>query len=218
LARTAYDIERSKLKLKGGLQDQYAAAFGGVNHFSFLSQYDNKVTSLTLRQPTSRALESQIVLIDSQVLRSPGEAIEAQSLQITQCNTLRLNYLHNIRTSVIPMAQALLSDNLEQFWSLFNEASKQKHQLGEAVLPSSIAHLFEYVMAQGALAGKVCGAGGGGFMLFALPNKMAGQIKENIRQTFNTDIVEVEIVQQGAQARTVQHNTPTLSLEPCVWT
>ncbi|KZN37631.1 hypothetical protein N474_05235 [Pseudoalteromonas luteoviolacea CPMOR-2] len=217
LARVAYDIERTKLKLKGGLQDQYAAAFGGLNHFSFLSQHDNKVTPLSLSQSTRQTLESQIVLINSQVLRSPGEAIEAQSLQIKQCNALRLNYLHNIRTSVIPMAQALLDADIEQFWSLFNIASEQKHQLGEAVLPSKVAHLFEFVIKQGALAGKVCGAGGGGFMLFALPNKTANQIKANIIRTFNTNIVQIEFVDHGAQAIRVQSNADSKTQESCIW-
>jgi D-glycero-alpha-D-manno-heptose-7-phosphate kinase len=217
LARTAYDIERTKLNLKGGLQDQYAAAFGGFNHFSFLSQYDNKVTPLTLSQTMRHVLESQIVLIDSQVLRSPGKAIEAQSLQIKQCNALRLNYLHNIRTSVIPMAQALIDEDIMQFWSLFNIACEQKHRLGEAILPSSIARLFEFVMEQGALAGKVCGAGGGGFMLFALPYDKANTIKAKIRHSYCSNIVQVKIVEQGAQAIKVKRNVEHLPQEPCVW-
>ncbi|MBU1619838.1 MAG: hypothetical protein KKH70_16435 [Gammaproteobacteria bacterium] len=217
LARTAYEIERTKLNLKGGLQDQYAAAFGGFNHFSFLSQYDNKVTPLTLSQTMRHALESQIILIDSQILRSPGQAIEAQSLQIKQCNALRLNYLHKIRTSVIPMAQALADEDIMQFWSLFNSACEQKHHLGEAVLPDSIAPLFRFVMEQGALAGKVCGAGGGGFMLFALPNDKSDIIKAKIRHSFFSHIVQIKIVEQGAQAITVKQQAEHLSQEPCVW-
>ncbi|KZN58838.1 hypothetical protein [Pseudoalteromonas luteoviolacea] len=217
LARTAYEIERTKLQLKGGLQDQFAAAFGGLNHFSFLSQYDNKVTPLELSQSTRHALESQIILIDSQILRSPGEAIEAQSLQIKQCNTQRLSYLHRIRTSVIPMAQALMKGNTIHFWSLFNMASELKHQLGEAVLPPNIGPLFEFTMKQGALAGKICGAGGGGFMLFALPKDGVNQLKEKIKQAFHTNIIQVKIVEHGAQAVTVKRNTKHKTQEPGIW-
>ncbi|MCF6438207.1 hypothetical protein L1077_02010 [Pseudoalteromonas luteoviolacea] len=206
LAETAYFIERNILKLKGGLQDQYAAAYGGLNLFKFANQHSHQVKNIALPTQAKMQLESQIVLIDSNITRTSEKAITTQSIDSPSNNAAKLQSLNKLKALVSPMFHALEHNDIALFWSLFNSASKHKHTLGEAVLPHTLNNIFANIMGAGALAGKVCGAGGGGFMMFAIAEHKLSTLKEQLGETHAQSMRHIKLVNHGAQALTLHHN------------
>lgn len=168
VASLAWHIERQDLGLKGGRQDQYAAAFGG---FNFIEFYGDGVVVNPLRiHPTSLCeLESNLLLCFTGATRAGDRIIDDQTQRYESSNEDALGGLRMQKDLAGAMKQALLLGRLSEFGDLLGTAWEQKKRMSPRISTPLIDEAYAEARAHGALGGKVTGAGGGGFMLFYCP-------------------------------------------------
>lgn len=166
IARLAYRIEREDLALSGGKQDQYAAAFGGFNFMEFLTDGNVIVNPLRVKRWIVDELESSIVLYYTGASRSSAAIIEEQKKNTSNGNTQAIEAMHRIKQSAIDMKRALLEGNMDGFARILGQAWEDKKKMATAISNSMIQKVFNVAFSAGAKAGKVSGAGGGGFIIF----------------------------------------------------
>ena len=166
IARLAYQVERIDLGLSGGKQDQYAAAFGGFNFMEFLPDGNVIVNPLRVKRWIVDELESSIVLYYTGASRSSAAIIEEQKKNTSSGNADAIEAMHRIKQSAIDMKRVLLEGNMEGFSKILGKAWEDKKKMATAISNSMIQDVFDKAFAAGATAGKVSGAGGGGFIIF----------------------------------------------------
>jgi D-glycero-alpha-D-manno-heptose-7-phosphate kinase len=166
VAHLAFEIERLDLGLSGGRQDQYAAAFGGINYMEFLSEDRVIVNSLRVDRNIRNELESSVVICFSGISRTSSTIIERQQDGIRAFNNETLSALHQLKTSAIEMKRSLLVGDIGSMAELLNGSWRAKRETADGVSNSRIDELVTLALENGALAGKVSGAGGGGFIFF----------------------------------------------------
>ena len=166
IARLAYQIERVDLALSGGKQDQYAAAFGGFNYMEFLPDGNVIVNPLRVKRWIVDELESSIVLYYTGASRSSAAIIEEQKKNTSSGKSDAVEAMHRIKQSAIDMKRVLLEGNMEGFSRILGKAWEDKKKMATAITNPMIQEAFDVAFAAGATAGKVSGAGGGGFIIF----------------------------------------------------
>ena len=174
-ARLAYEIERKDLALAGGKQDQYAAAFGGFNFMEFHQDDIVIVNPLKIKSWIVDELESSMVLYYTGRSRSSAAIISEQQKNTSSGNTVAIEAMHRIRQSSTDMKLALLKGDMAEFGRILGQAWEDKKKMAGAITNPVIQEAFDAAMAAGAVAGKVSGAGGGGFIMLMVPpiRKMA---------------------------------------------
>ena len=174
-ARLAYEIERKDLALAGGKQDQYAAAFGGFNFMEFHQDDIVIVNPLKIKSWIVDELESSMILYYTGRSRSSAAIISEQQKNTSSGNAVAIEAMHRIRQSSSDMKLALLKGDMAEFGRILGQAWEDKKKMAGAITNPMIQEAFETAMAAGAVAGKVSGAGGGGFILLMVPpvRKMA---------------------------------------------
>lgn len=166
VAHLAFEIERVDLALSGGKQDQYAAAFGGTNYIEFLS--DDRVIVNPLRVPSStlNELESSMVTAFSGQARKSADIIDQQKAGMVAHRTKTLDALLALKADAVEMKSEMLRGNVPGMAKVLERSWISKKATANSVSNTRIDELYEIAVANGALAGKVSGAGGGGFLMF----------------------------------------------------
>ena len=157
-------IEIEKLKMPIGYQDQFAAAFGGLNYFEFRAD-GNKAEPLRVAQETIIGLQSRLLLFFTGQSRDSTQILARQSENAKKPKTAALDALHAVRAMVAPMRRCLESGDLEKFGQLLHEGWEQKKKFASGVSNERVDHLYTTARNLGAIGGKLTGAGGGGFMM-----------------------------------------------------
>ncbi|MBR1769476.1 MAG: dehydrogenase [Bacteroidales bacterium] len=163
-ARLAYEIERIDLGLAGGKQDQYAAAFGGFNYMEFLTNDMVIVNPLKIKQWIKDELESSMLLYYTGASRSSAQIIDEQKNNTRKGNTRTIESLHKIKQSAKDMKQCILTGNITGFAEIMRQGWEDKKKLADSISNTMIDEIVSAAYANGALAAKVSGAGGGGFI------------------------------------------------------
>lgn len=166
VARLAFQIEREDLALSGGRQDQYAAAFGGINFIEFLAEDRVIVNPLRVSEAICNELESSLVICFSGVSRQSAIIIDQQTSGMRALDENTMTALHRLKGDALEMKRALLVGDIDRMAKILNDSWAAKKATSSAVSNDNLERLFDVAMAHGALAGKVSGAGGGGFMFF----------------------------------------------------
>jgi D-glycero-alpha-D-manno-heptose-7-phosphate kinase len=166
VARLAYEIERIDLKLEGGRQDQYAAAFGGLNFIEFLPGERVVVNPLRMRDADLKELESSLVVCFTGQSRASDAIIHEQVTSMHAKNAQTMEGMHRLKADAFDMKQALLQGDLSALAAILDRSWISKKRTAASITNSRIDHLYNVAKEHGALAGKVSGAGGGGFMTF----------------------------------------------------
>ena len=164
-SRLAYEIERKDLNLSGGKQDQYAAAFGGFNYMEFLQNDLVIVNPLKIKRWIVDELEASMVLYFTGASRSSAAIIDQQKKNTSSGNEKAIEAMHRIKRSAIDMKFALLKGDMQEFARILGEGWEDKKKMADAIPNPMIQNVFDTAMSAGALAGKVSGAGGGGFVM-----------------------------------------------------
>ncbi|WP_292229857.1 dehydrogenase [Brevundimonas sp.] len=169
LARLAFSIEREDLKLSGGKQDQYAAAFGGFNFMEFHDQ--DRVIVNPLRLPTGviRELEASLVLYYTGQSRSSAQIIETQREKVKIADQKSLSAMQQLKQEALDMKEALLTSDFDRIAATLRRGWEAKKATSSAISNTEIERILELALTQGAVAGKVSGAGGGGFLMILCP-------------------------------------------------
>ncbi|MBO4263205.1 MAG: dehydrogenase [Bacteroidales bacterium] len=178
IARLAYEIERKDLGLSGGKQDQYAAAFGGFNYMEF--QQDDRVivNPLKVKRWITDELEASLVLYFTGRSRSSAAIIDEQKRNTASGNARSLEAMHRIRQSAVDMKLALLKGDMEAFARILGQAWEDKKKMAGSISNPIIEEAFDVALRAGARAGKVSGAGGGGFIMFFVEPTRKKQVLE----------------------------------------
>lgn len=165
VARLAWEVERQDLGLKGGMQDQYAASFGGFNFIEFGAD-DVLVNPLRISPTTVLELESNLLLCFTGATRAGDHIIEDQTARYTSADEDAMSGLRMQAQLAGEMKEALLRGRLTHFGELMAVAWEYKKRMSERISTPTIDEAYAEACAHGAIGGKVTGAGGGGFMLF----------------------------------------------------
>jgi D-glycero-alpha-D-manno-heptose-7-phosphate kinase len=166
IAHLAFEIERTDAGLAGGRQDQYAATFGGVNFIEFLAQDRVIVNPLRIKNWIISEMETSLVLFDSGVSRSSARIIREQTDNLTGNRGTTLEAMHAIKEDAFRMKECLLKGDFTRLADCMRESWDAKKRLADNVSNSRIDEVIAGALAAGARAGKVSGAGGGGFITF----------------------------------------------------
>jgi D-glycero-alpha-D-manno-heptose-7-phosphate kinase len=169
VARLAYEIERLDLGLSGGKQDHYAAAFGGTNYIEFLTGGRVTVNPLRIPRELLNELETSLVVCFTGVSRRSEEIIDQQRAGMAQKTARTLDSLHQLKDDALEMKDALLQGDIPRMAAVLEHSWIAKKQTANGISTGKIEELHAIATAAGALAGKVSGAGGGGFMMFIVP-------------------------------------------------
>jgi D-glycero-alpha-D-manno-heptose-7-phosphate kinase len=173
IAWLAYKIERINLGMKGGYQDQWAAAFsGGVNYLEFRK---NKVfiEPLWLSESLMRRLEDNLLLFFIEPRKGDSgnvhEKLEARMKQKSKKDDILM--MLKRRENVLLTREALLKGDLKKFAELLNTEQKSKEILMKDLLTQKTKKIYDAALSNGAIAGKISGAGSGGCAFFVYDKK-----------------------------------------------
>lgn len=166
LANEAIHLERHLCKEAGGVQDQLAAAFGGLNHMRF-SDRGFDVTPLEISQERKLLLQNNLLLMFTGFTRFSGVVAKAQQNNISAT----LSQLHEMKAYVGAAEEILKSGDIDEFGRLLDRTWKLKRTLSDQISTDTIDRIYQRAMDCGALGGKILGAGGGGFMLLYVPQE-----------------------------------------------
>jgi len=169
LAHYAYEIERIDLKMAGGRQDQYAATFGGVNFMEFYQNEKVIVNPLRIPQEILQEWAFCTVLFYTDMQRNSGMIIEEQQQNVRNQRTESLEAMHNVKKEAYRIKNCLLRNELSEMGKALNMSWNSKKRMAHNITNPNIDRIYETAMANGALGGKISGAGGGGFMFFHCP-------------------------------------------------
>ena len=165
VARLAFDIERVDLALSGGKQDQYAATFGGFNFIEFEAHDRVIVNPLRIKPWIVHELESSMVLFFTGASRESAAIIQQQSESVGSGGDA-LEGMHVLKANAVRMKQALLLGDIGGVAALLEEGWQAKKRTSSVVSNPHIDEVYAGALRHGALAGKISGAGGGGFFAF----------------------------------------------------
>ncbi len=200
LAELAYRIERVDLGIPGGRQDQYAAAFGGmcVYHFG----RERVICEPVLTDPAALLeLESSLIIGyigDRRLLRY--HLMEDQVRRLKEGDTLR--YHDETRAFVDTAITLLRSQRIEDFGRLLHDAWEVKKAFSPHIAPPIVEEVYDIARRHGAWGGKITGAGGGGFMVFACPFERRLEL-EGILAEKGVQVRPFSFVTHGVQAWSV---------------
>ena len=166
LAELACSIEIDRLQEPIGKQDQYIASVGGITCFAF--HKDNSVTfaPLKISRETFHALEDNLLLFFTGFSRSASEILKDQHVKSQKNDTDMLNNLHFVKEIGYLSKDALESGNTDKFGELMHQHWEHKKKRSGGMSNQNIDTWYETALKNGAIGGKVVGAGGGGFLMF----------------------------------------------------
>lgn len=180
LAREACEIEIELLGEPIGKQDQYAAAYGGFNCIRFNSDESVTVSPIICKQDTRRALQGNLLLFYTGITRSASGILAEQNINIAKVDkTATMKKMVGLAND---LCEELRRNNVSVFGEILHENWLLKKQMASGVSTARIDGWYELAMKAGATGGKLLGAGGGGFLLFYVPQDRHEDVKSALSE------------------------------------
>jgi D-glycero-alpha-D-manno-heptose-7-phosphate kinase len=164
IAELAYRIERVDMGLAGGRQDQYAAAFGGFNFIEFHADA-TVVNPLRIRRDVLHELEYRLLLCYMGQTRQSASIIDRQTASYRRGERDVVRALDRLKQETLEMKKALLLGQVDAFGELLHQAWENKKKLDHGISTPHVDRLYQLARREGAIGGKMPGAGGGGYFL-----------------------------------------------------
>ena len=199
VARLAFEIERVELGLAGGQQDQYAAAFGGINFIEFLQGGRVIVNPLRFASAVVNELESSLVLCFSGRSRLSDSIIRDQTGRLSAGSTEALEAMHQLREDAVAMKQAVLHGDIGAIAAVLERSWLAKKRTAASVSTAQIEALEVLARANGAMGAKVSGAGGGGFMMFVVPTERRYRLIAALNEA-GAQAYPVKLTERGSES------------------
>lgn len=178
IAEIAFQAERLHLGIAGGWQDQYATAFGGFNFMEFTMD-QNVVHPLRVHPDVLLELEESLILCDTGIAHHSGD-IHTHQRKAMQAADVKRQVQANVELTYA-MRNHLLRGRLAEFGQSLHEAWQLKRQFSSMISNAAIDATYEAARQNGALGGKLLGAGGGGFFIFYSPPFLRHQLVEHLQ-------------------------------------
>ena len=172
LAAQACEIEIGRLKEPIGKQDQYIAAYGGLTCFNFLPDGKVEAWPLKVSDETRDNLEDNLLLFFTGYSRSASAILREQDTKSKSHDQTMIENLHFVKDLGLQSKTALEAGNLHGFARLMDVHWQRKKQRSGGMSNPKINGWYDLAMANGALGGKLIGAGGGGFLMFYAEDKV----------------------------------------------
>lgn len=199
IARLAYQIERVDAGLNGGKQDQYVATFGGFNFIEFYANDRVIVNPLRVKNWILCELEASLVLFYTGVSRMSALIIDEQSKNIKKNDEKSIQAMHQLKLDALSMKESILRGDFKTFGELLDTSWQAKKLTAHNISNNDIDNIYQTSKQVGAIAGKISGAGGGGFMmLYVEPTKRADVI--NALSGYNGTVYNCHFTKHGCQA------------------
>ena len=195
LAEIAIQIERNICNISGGFQDQYASAFGGFNYLESSIGKSDSITVHSLKIPNwiKAELTSRMLMLHVDRINDIEEIFSDMKGNNVE------NILLQMKNHTINLKNQLLKGKLDEFTKIFGELWDLKQKTSNKILPSNLKSIYDFAIKNGAISGKVSGAGGGGFFVFLCnPKKKGGLIRS--LQSMNSRVENVVFDELGAQS------------------
>ena len=164
LAEMATRVEIEKLQMPIGYQDQFAAAFGGINWFEFTKD-GNYAVPLRIPPEAALSLQKRLLLFFTGQARDSTKILARQTESTKKQSPQVLEALHGVRAMADRMMACIEAGDLELFGRLLHEGWEMKKKFASGVSNERVDHLYTTARNAGAMGGKLAGAGGGGFMM-----------------------------------------------------
>jgi D-glycero-alpha-D-manno-heptose-7-phosphate kinase len=171
LAEKACNIEINKLKEPSGKQDQYVASYGGLNCFYFGKNNSVKVEPLKMSQKNLLKLENNLMLFYTGFSRKSKTILDNQKKMSLKNDQAMIDNLKKVKKMGVKIKSYLEKGDLNSFGNMMNEHWNEKKKRSEAMTNEKINHWYEGALKNGAVGGKLVGAGGGGFLMFYAKDK-----------------------------------------------
>lgn len=195
LALESIHIEQRMIRETVGSQDQVAAAYGGINHIIFKTNGEIEVRPLTLTTKRCEHFNSYLMLFYTGIMRTSSNVADSFANNLEHKNRLLMD-MQALVEKGINVLQG--NGNIERFGELLHETWMAKRNLSSQVTNRTVDNLYQRARDNGALGGKITGAGGGGFLLLFVPpseqNRVRNALKELLHVPFRFDYTGSQII------------------------
>lgn len=175
LARESCYIEMERCGQSSGKQDQYIAAYGGLQYIQFFPDNSVVIDPIICLPETKKLLQKNLLLLYTGVTRRT-ENILGKQAEETRTNQETRTSLHRMVELADQLYQALGENNLDAFGEILHANWQEKRKLTTGISSQQIDGWYERARRAGAIGGKIAGAGGGGFLLFYAPQEKHADI------------------------------------------
>jgi D-glycero-alpha-D-manno-heptose-7-phosphate kinase len=186
LAEQACCIELEKLGEPIGKQDQYISAYGGITSFRFMPDGQVAAAPLKISEETLFNLEDNLLLFFTGYSRAASAILKEQDEKSKKADTEMMENLHFIKDLGQQSQKALEAGGLEEFARLMDVHWRRKKERSKVMSNNEINAWYDYAKANGALGGKLIGAGGGGFLMFYAGDKV--KLRHAMREKGLTEV------------------------------
>ena len=165
IAEDAFFIQRQILNLPIGKQDEYAAAYGGLNFIEF-SEKEASVNPIQIDPDIKKSLEKNLLLFFTKKTRQASTILQRQEDSIKGKDTSIIEAMIEVKNNAYHIKEALEVGDLKRFGSLLDQAWNSKKKMSPEISNDYLDRIYEIARQNGALGGKIAGAGGGGYFMF----------------------------------------------------
>lgn len=180
LAEDACRIEIDILGKPIGKQDQYAAAFGGTNRFTFHANNDTEKTPVKMTPGEKRRFASSLLLYFTGMTREADTILSRQQSNLVDAG--KVHIMREMVSLVDPFTEAMEKADIPRCGELMDRNWLLKQKMARGISNAGIDRMYEKAKAAGALAGKIAGAGGGGFLLLIVAREQQNSVFEALHQ------------------------------------
>jgi D-glycero-alpha-D-manno-heptose-7-phosphate kinase len=199
IAQLAYHVERVECGLQGGRQDQYSATFGGFNFMEFYGENRAVINPLRVKNWIVCELEASLILYFTGVSRESARIVAEQSQNIRAGHVNAVEAMHGIKREALIMKECLLRGDFDGLVESIRKGWEDKKRSAATVSNPHINAIYDAAINAGALAGKVSGAGGGGFMWFFAPTQRRMDVMRTL-SAFGGQLSNCHFTKLGTQA------------------
>jgi D-glycero-alpha-D-manno-heptose-7-phosphate kinase len=200
LAEKAFHVARHGLGKQVGKQDEYAAAFGGLNYITFDPDGNTLVEPVKQEPALLRDLESNLMLFFTGAAHNSWTILKEQETSTLRHSGPTLEALHEVKSLAALMRSALEWGDLHHFGELLHQSWQAKRRVSSKISNAHIDDLYSLATRNGALGGKITGAGGGGFLLLYCETEHQPAVRDAMQaagvreMTFGFDMQGAQVV------------------------
>ncbi|MHA1255054.1 MAG: GHMP family kinase ATP-binding protein [Promethearchaeota archaeon] len=198
ISEKAYYVEQNILKNAGGRQDQYASVYGGFNGLEFLGDANVKVEKLNISKSFKQKIEENLILFYTGEPHVSGNMVKEQVKSYMEHKRTSKKFLDKLKDLAYQMRDSLLSEDFERFGELLSEDLKYKTEFNPLLTTNYMKELNKLILNNGGIGGRVCGAGGGGCMIWLVKPNSKKKISELL---FNQQgkLIEFKFTHKGLE-------------------
>ena len=198
ISEKAYYVEQNIIKNVGGRQDQYASVYGGFNRLEFLGDSNVKVEKLNISKSFKQEIEENLILFYTGEPHISGNMVKEQVKLYIKNKETSKTFLDKLKEIAYQMRDSLLSENFEKFGKLLSEDLKYKTKFNPLLTTDYMKELNRLILNNGGIGGRVCGAGGGGCMIWLVKPNLKIKLK-NLLLNQQGKLIEYKFTDMGLE-------------------